>query len=1212
MELHLNSFRIHANESLAVPDACGTLSMSTYDSSGTYYFVLRDGIMYYYPNEEDEESDHGDEPSGVLLVLSAVATKSQAKDGSYSFDLISGDQWLAVFTAPSEKDCDQWVECLQLGALKGMPSPDRLSSQGYDAGHPTRGVDGSHVEIQAPGNVSNTQPHDVKASFDKLFGFEVQWRKYKLMEEQLGVPASLLISQDGNGGHAATKNLPKKLVRTLGLSPSSTTSVQSNTGTVTEVFADADEEAEVGEQELVDMVKNSPNFGKRIDVMSAELDRVAARFSNMLRAAEAFLTSGEASVEVGSAMCSDIVAFARALSPLPTSGAGSSAEGEGGGVGSFGTLKEIGGAVVDSVTGGSGVGGGGAGGATMAAGSAVADGSYASRVPQVHGDAALSASVERVSSLLRDLLILQSVLDSQLRNGFLRPLRELFAQDVKEARNAKRQFQEAQSRYDAELKRFLHGPAAGKLGSEKEREKEAAAESRLALLRRARDALAHDVWAKLTAFHQRKGLEYLERLLDSLYIHLSYFQRGCRLLEEKEQTFREQRTDTRRVRKRLLAASRAANERYAALVEQHTSDDIPEALEGLAARGSGLRRSGFLLRADEHAFGVVQWRRRWFELADGQFYYRKSADAAEMKGTIDLLLTSVRIPANAPKRFVFEVVCAAPRVTYVLQAENERDRREWCDAIQATTANLLGISPSSSSSSSSSSGGADDAEGKQGEGVDAMPGMSVKTLAEGNGACVDCGTPSPEWASINLGVTLCIDCAGVHRSIGTHVSKVRSLAMDAWPAPLLEMMRLCGNSASLAVWEALPPGDAKPGSKATRAERETFIRAKYVDKAYVNRAVAPPAVGSEAVAAEVLQGEGLNRCLTAAAAASDMGRVLWCLAAGADSGWQDPDHQLRGATHAAAAAGCVAPLEALLLNGWPVAQRDSSGQTPLHLAAVNNELVVVKQLVEQHAAPALRDQLGRTPAQVAATRGHAECAALAAEAEGDAEETPQPLNSPVQRAMDGGQISEQQDAAARRSTMLQMERQSLAHMAQLQQLLLGNQSHGSDMHDSIPNSELFAAGLPPPMLPPGMTLASVGGPPPLPRSLPPSLRARKPPPVPSGAPRPPVPPPPLAKRNSSFRTAPPPPPPPRGDSLAPLPPPPAAGSRSSALSTDSNSSSPLRHTTSLPSGLQMSGGVSTNSPPVVAGGGMNSFAFQNPVRMTPPPPVPAPPPPPEE
>jgi hypothetical protein len=72
----------------------------------------------------------------------------------------------------------------------------------------------------------------------------------------------------------------------------------------------------------------------------------------------------------------------------------------------------------------------------------------------------------------------------------------------------------------------------------------------------------------------------------------------------------------------------------------------------------------------------------------------------------------------------------------------------------------------------------------------------------GNNVCADCGQEGthrtamrrtahsavltvgkcadPDWASINLGITLCIECAGVHRSLGAHITKVRSLDLDDW------------------------------------------------------------------------------------------------------------------------------------------------------------------------------------------------------------------------------------------------------------------------------------------------------------------------------------------------------------------------------------------------------------------------------------------------
>ncbi|KAA8623040.1 GTPase-activating protein [Pyrenophora tritici-repentis] len=55
----------------------------------------------------------------------------------------------------------------------------------------------------------------------------------------------------------------------------------------------------------------------------------------------------------------------------------------------------------------------------------------------------------------------------------------------------------------------------------------------------------------------------------------------------------------------------------------------------------------------------------------------------------------------------------------------------------------------------------------------------IKTVP-GNGTCADCGARNPGWASWSLGIFLCMRCAAIHRKLGTHISKVKSLSMDKW------------------------------------------------------------------------------------------------------------------------------------------------------------------------------------------------------------------------------------------------------------------------------------------------------------------------------------------------------------------------------------------------------------------------------------------------
>ncbi|TBU41400.1 hypothetical protein BD309DRAFT_898185 [Dichomitus squalens] len=108
----------------------------------------------------------------------------------------------------------------------------------------------------------------------------------------------------------------------------------------------------------------------------------------------------------------------------------------------------------------------------------------------------------------------------------------------------------------------------------------------------------------------------------------------------------------------------------------------------------------------------------------------------------------------------------------------------------------------------------------------------------GNDLCADCKNRNPRWASYNLGIFLCVGCASIHRKMGTHISKVKSLTMDTWTKEQVEFMRSMGNSKSNAHYN---PDETKhpPPTNMIESERdsdlEKYIRSKYQYKSFVTR-----------------------------------------------------------------------------------------------------------------------------------------------------------------------------------------------------------------------------------------------------------------------------------------------------------------------------------------------------------------------------------------
>lgn len=189
----------------------------------------------------------------------------------------------------------------------------------------------------------------------------------------------------------------------------------------------------------------------------------------------------------------------------------------------------------------------------------------------------------------------------------------------------------------------------------------------------------------------------------------------------------------------------------------------------------------------------------------------------------------------------------SPDKTYTLQAEDELAKQEWMSALQSVIAVLLdrhdlhtlpGSSsgqprtPSRPTHTRTASGtvsleeydkaldgakspfaptqlqdvrrGAHDTPPSRPRSPAQQSPRAVLRAVAGNHECAECGAPDPDWASLNLGILLCIECSGVHRNLGVHLSKVRSLTLDVavWQPHVLQLFGQLGNAEANALWEA--------------------------------------------------------------------------------------------------------------------------------------------------------------------------------------------------------------------------------------------------------------------------------------------------------------------------------------------------------------------------------------------------------------------------
>eukprot|EP00594_Rhizosolenia_setigera_P004515 CAMPEP_0178946928 /NCGR_PEP_ID=MMETSP0789-20121207/4557_1 /TAXON_ID=3005 /ORGANISM="Rhizosolenia setigera, Strain CCMP 1694" /LENGTH=427 /DNA_ID=CAMNT_0020626973 /DNA_START=622 /DNA_END=1902 /DNA_ORIENTATION=- len=104
----------------------------------------------------------------------------------------------------------------------------------------------------------------------------------------------------------------------------------------------------------------------------------------------------------------------------------------------------------------------------------------------------------------------------------------------------------------------------------------------------------------------------------------------------------------------------------------------------------------------------------------------------------------------------------------------------------------------------------------------------VERIMNENPCCADCGAPNPDWVSLNLGVVICIECSGIHRGLGVHISKVRSLRLDEISDYEAELLLALGNNKVNSFREKDVYMDMnKPNSDSDQNYKRLFIECKY-------------------------------------------------------------------------------------------------------------------------------------------------------------------------------------------------------------------------------------------------------------------------------------------------------------------------------------------------------------------------------------------------
>ncbi|XP_064410005.1 arf-GAP with SH3 domain, ANK repeat and PH domain-containing protein 1 isoform X2 [Latimeria chalumnae] len=336
-----------------------------------------------------------------------------------------------------------------------------------------------------------------------------------------------------------------------------------------------------------------------------------------------------------------------------------------------------------------------------------------------------------------------------------------------------------------------------------------------------------EYFIKVNEIKTKKGVDLLQNLIKYYHAQCNFFQDGLKTADKLKQYIEKLAADLYNIKqtqdeeKKQLTAIRDLIKSSLQVDQKEDSQSKQGGYSMHQLQGNkeyGSEKKGYLLKKSDGLRKV--WQRRKCTIKNGMLTI---SHATSNRQPAKLNLLTCQVKPSPEERKCFDLI--SHNRTYHFQAEDEQECLIWISVLTNSKEEALNMA----------------FRGEQSAGENSLEDLTKAIIDDvqrtpGNEICCDCGATDPTWLSTNLGILTCIECSGIHREMGVHISRIQSLELDKLGTSELLLAKNVGNNSFNEIMEGnLPSPSPKPTPSSDMTARKEFITAKYVDHRFAKK-----------------------------------------------------------------------------------------------------------------------------------------------------------------------------------------------------------------------------------------------------------------------------------------------------------------------------------------------------------------------------------------